>query len=471
MNKNIGIQFTIRRRVPLVGGYCNNGTKCGARCLNCNNEATISNWNVGATQSYSNKPRIDNVTVFLHLLVEIDPLEARLVSRKPNAVKGIRKVYLMHSFNGLYVAMMDHEEIKESIKEAAKHKTKRREVQNALSNIDEKAVKIANKISTGKWKPPIHKQYILQEGSHKKERTIEKPRWDDEQIVHHMLMRQFRPIIIPRMYRYACGTVPGRGSLYSVRALKRWRDNYNGKKFYVAELDIKKFYDSVDVTVLEKRLDKFIRDKRYLSLLKQVIHSSEYDRGLPKGFYTSPWLANFYLMGLDNYITQELKPNHYLRYMDNMFLFHRNKRELHKMVGNIELYLHDNLHLALNNSKQVYRMEYIDKQGNVRGRAINALGHVIHCNRVTMRKTILKRARSKALRMKRLGRCRRIDAAAMISYKGWFDRTDTYNYYQKWIKPNVSMKYCRRRISKLAKQERRKQKRDKKDQNQNQYQN
>lgn len=356
----------------------------------------------------------------------------------------------MHSFNGLYDAMMEQDEIIASIKEAAKHKTARPEVQRALADIGAKAQQIADRISGGRWEPPNHKPCRLQEGPHKKERVIEKPRWDDEQIVHHMLMRQFRALTIPRTYRYACGTVPGRGALYAMRSMKRWRDGYKGRKFYVAELDIKKFYDSIDIGILEQMLGRFIRDKRYLRLLSQVIHSA--NSGLPKGFYTSPWLANFYLSGLDMHIKQALKPDHYLRYMDNLFLFHANKRKLHRMVGGIEAYLQEKLRLELNNSKQVYRMEHADRNGKVRGRAINALGYVIHRDRVAMRKSILKRARAKALRMKRMHRCRRIDAAAMLSYKGWFDRTDTYNYFERWIKPNVSIRYCRKRIAKSARE-------------------
>lgn len=87
------------------------------------------------------------------------------------------------------------------------------------------------------------------------------------------------------------------------------------------------------------------------------------------------------------------------------------------------------------------------------GRAVNCLGYVIHRDRVTMRKGILKRSRAKANRMHRLRRCRRIDAAAMLSYKGWYKHTDTYGYFQTWIKPKVSIRYCRKRISTLVKRQ------------------
>ena len=39
-------------RVPLVGGNCHNGSNCGARYLNCNNDASNYNWNIGASVSH-----------------------------------------------------------------------------------------------------------------------------------------------------------------------------------------------------------------------------------------------------------------------------------------------------------------------------------------------------------------------------------------------------------------------------------
>lgn len=345
--------------------------------------------------------------------------------------------------------MTEPEEIEAAIVEAATGKRKRSRVQRTLEGKEEAARKIRERLLSLEWYPPKHKKRRLREGSHKKERQIEKPIWYDEQIVHHITMRQFRPIVIPRMYEYSFGSIPGRGTFAAVETLERWRNSYGGKKFYVAELDIKKFYQNVDTGILKDQLRKLIRDKRYLEILFRIIDGAA--PGLPLGFYTSPWFGNWYLTGLDRFIVHTLRPNHYLRYMDNLFILHRNKKELHKIVAAIEQYLGDVLRLRLNKSKQVYRFEYRDRRtGEVKGRAINALGFVVHHNRVTMRKTILKRARAKANRMHKRGRITRLDAAAMISYIGWFSHTDTYAYYRRWIKPKVNIQYCKRYISRIA---------------------
>ena len=343
--------------------------------------------------------------------------------------------------------MMDHEEIKAAIKSAAKHKTGRKSVRKVLEDLDGSAKEVAEAITKpGGWYPPKHEPQPRQDGTHKKLRMIQKPRWNNEQIVHHMLMRQLRPIITKSLYRYACGSIPGRGTHYAKDTMLRWRNGYKGKRFYVAELDIRHFYDTVDTVRLKARIDRMIRDRRYKELLFRVIDGG--GPGLPKGFYTSPWLAHYVLTPMDHFITQRLRPDHYLRYVDNLFLFARNKKELHSMVREIGRYLKSEQGLEIKGDWQVFRFETVHRRtGNMTGRAINALGLVIHRDRVGIRKSILKRARRKAFKIGREKRYRRIDAAAMVSYMGYFSHSDTYGYYLRYIKPNVSIQRCKRRIA------------------------
>lgn len=357
----------------------------------------------------------------------------------------------MKSYNGLFAAMMEPEEITAAIREAAKDKTSRKSVQRVLAHQNEKAEALQGRIlSPEGWKPPKHEAKPRQDGSHKKMRMIQKPRWDDEQIIHHMLMRQFRPIITRSLYRYACGSIPGRGTHYALRTMKRWRDEYKGRKFYVAELDIRHFYDCINTELLKSRLNKAIRDRRYKDLLFRVIDTG--GPGLPKGFYTSPWLSHYFLSPLDHHIVQQLKPDHYLRYMDNLFLFARSKKELHKIVRGVSQYLAEELELEVKDDWQVFRFEGENRRaGKVTGRAINCLGFVIHNNRITIRKSILKRIRRKANKIHAIRRYRRMDAAAMLSYMGYFKHSNAYKYYLRHIKPNVSIQYCKRRISALDK--------------------
>jgi len=39
----------------------------------------------------------------------------------------------------------------------------------------------------------------------------------------------------------------------------------------------------------------------------------------------------------------------------------------------------------------------------------------------------------------------------MVSRMGAFQHANAYKYYLRWIKPKVSIHYCKRRLSRLAK--------------------
>ncbi len=347
--------------------------------------------------------------------------------------------------------MTDTSEIILAIREASKRRKKITRVQRVLDNIDEYAKALKDKIESGNWSPPKHEEVMLQEGYHKKARNIQKPRWDDEQIVHHMLMRQYIPIMEPKIHEYCCGSIKKKGTHFLCKKMRSWVRGYGSKRFYVAELDIKKFYDNIDLVILKKQLSKIFRDKKYLNLLFMVIGDGE--KGIPKGFYTSPWLAHTYLLPMDNYILQMLKPDHYARYMDNIWIFSPNKRELHKMVKSLFVFVDENLKLEFNDNWQIFRFEDAKlttcKDGKARhnGRAIDCVGFVIHRFHIGLRKGIIKRIRAKVNRIKRLKRLTIFDCKSLLSRLGYFKYADVYGYYLEHIKPKISIRYMKKRVS------------------------
>ena len=168
------------------------------------------------------------------------------------------------------------------------------------------------------------------------------------------------------------------------------------------------------------------------------------EKGLVLGHYTSPWFFNFYLKEFDHFAAAQ--GVQYLRFADNLFLVSRNKRKFRKIVNISSLYLRDNLRLTLNTSAQIYRFEYVDKTGKVRGRAVNALGFIIHHNRVTLRKQLLKSIRRKAIRIEKKEKPTWHDGAAMLSKLSWIRASDTYTYYQNHIQGRIDIKSLKQKV-------------------------
>ena len=168
--------------------------------------------------------------------------------------------------------------------------------------------------------------------------------------------------------------------------------------------------------------------------------------GLILGHYTSPWFFNFYLKDFDHFAAA-LPGIKYLRFADNFFFVGKNKRKVHRALSAVREYLWHNLRLTLNNSTQVYRFEYMDRCGKIRGRAINALGAVIHHNRITLRKSILLRMRRKAVKVgKKKNRATWHDGASMFSRLAWIRTTDTHTYYEKYIKPKINTRQLKAKV-------------------------
>lgn len=358
----------------------------------------------------------------------------------------------MKSYNNLFEKMLDLENIKTCIKKAtdSQKKRKRPVVKKILANLDQAALEVRELILNGY---EFHESNIaiINESSQRKERLIAKPKLLD-QIVHHVLMSVFRDIVLNSLYEHVYGSIPGRGpQKQAKRFMKKWIKRYKNKRFYVFKCDIHHFYDSVDHDVLKNKLQRKINDERYLKMLFDLIDS--YGPGLPKGYYSSQWFANFYLLEFDHFVKNEIMAPNYMRYMDDMVILCRNKRQLRKMKEAIEAYLNDQLKLTLKGNWQIFR--FVDKD-NKNGRDIDFMGMRFFRTKVILRKSLLKRIYRKALKLNKkreqykqgigTGVTYR-DAMSMLSLLGWTRHTDVYNYYQKWLKPLINRRYLRKKVA------------------------
>lgn len=355
----------------------------------------------------------------------------------------------MKSYNNLFENMIDDAYIKQCILDASKGKRKRQDVQKVLQNIDTEVAKIKAMLMEERYflhpKDPV----VINESTTKKNRVIVKPNFKYDQIVQHMVVKQLQPIIMHGLYEYSCGSIPGRGVHYAKGRIEKWVNRYGRKRFYVSQNDVRHFFENVDRNILCAMLEKKIRDKKFLRLLNRIIFYDDADKGLPLGFYTSQWFANFYLKDFDHFVKQTLMAEHYIRYMDDMVILGKNKRKLHKMRAEMARYLKDELKLELKDNWQVFRFVNDDETS---GRPLDFLGFKFYRGHTTIRKSILKRIRRKAYRINQKG-ASWYTASQMISYLGWTKNADVYGYFKKHIEPKVNVRKLRSKVSKHNREE------------------
>lgn len=374
----------------------------------------------------------------------------------------------MHSYNGLFDNMLSEASMNIAFHDASKGKTKRNDVQRVLLNLEDRTSKKGKVVKGEKTKLKEilkdeklilyhHETCRINEVNCHKERDIVKPFFKYEQVVHHLVVGQLKPIVMKGFYEYSCGSIPNRGCHYGKKYIEKWIRSYpKDKTVYVLKMDIKHFFENVDHDILKNKLARVIRDKKFLRLVYKIIDNHEV--GLPLGYYTSQWFANFYLKDFDHYVKEVLKAPHYMRYMDDMVIISDNKEQLHLIRQEIEEYLNNELNVELKDNWQVfplaensYNKELTKEQ--YAGRPLDFMGFKFYRTHTTMRKSILCRARHKANRIYSKQRVTWRDATAMISYMGWITHTNTYMYFQKYVKPKVTISTLKWRVSKHNRKE------------------
>ena len=209
-------------------------------------------------------------------------------------------------------------------------------------------------------------------------RWIQAPVFEDR-IVHHSIINVCgdiftRPLIATT---YAC--LIGRGNHRAVLKTFEYAGLHD-KEEYVLQIDISKFFPSVDRNLLLERLAKQFREEMLLNLFKEIL-IPEWDTtgkvsGLPIGSVTSQVWANYYLNPLDHYIKEDLGIDHYVRYMDDFIIFPKNKQHGKEVKDKIEEYLNEKLNLRMNPKSCIYKL----KEG------IDFAGYVTYKDRIEPRK-------------------------------------------------------------------------------------
>ncbi len=333
----------------------------------------------------------------------------------------------MKRVGNIYEKITKKENIRQAIVNASKGKKNRKSVIKILDNINFYVNEIYNMLVNKSYNPSPYIKMLIHDGVRKKERIIYKPQFYPDQIIHWALMQQIQPIIEKGLYDYTCASIPERGIHYGAKYIKKIlvRDRKNTK--YALKLDIKKFYPSIDKEIMKRKFLRIIKDRDTLDLIDKIIDSSEI--GLPIGNYTSQWFANFYLQNLDHYIKEELKVPYYLRYMDDMLLFYRNKKELRKIKVKIEEYL-KNENLNLKENWQLFKVD---------SRPVDFIGYRFYRGYTTLRRGNFLRIKRRAKRIYKKKKVTLTDASAMISYYGWLKHCNSYNFTQRYIKPYINI--------------------------------
>jgi retron-type reverse transcriptase len=243
----------------------------------------------------------------------------------------------MKRANHLIERISDPDNLRLACWKAAKGKRHAFEILQYAENMDENLLLLREQILTGKVDVGNYRYFKIYEP---KERQICASAFR-EQVLHHALMNvcheHFERVLIFDSY----ASRPGKG----VHAALRRAQDFTRWNAWFLKLDVKKFFDSVHHETLKSQLARMFKDDSLLDIFGQIIDSYQTTpgRGLPIGNLSSQYFANHFLAGLDHYIKEQLGIKAYVRYMDDMVLWHKDREVLRAARRSIAAYMEESL--------------------------------------------------------------------------------------------------------------------------------
>lgn len=332
------------------------------------------------------------------------------------------------------------------------------------------AEKLVAELDEERWQhKPGRKKHIVSSG---KERSIEIARLRDH-IVQWMAMIATEKLITGRMYRYSVGNMPRRGIEDARRNVERWVRSGDCK--YFVKLDIRHFYQTVKLDILRDMMHGIIKDARFLGVMDQIIYSAgkpDPETGAPQGlaigYYSSPWLANFYLEPLDRFITAELfkirrgkrirTVKHYLRYVDDLLLMGNSASDLKKAIRKIKVFIEKKLQLTIKDSWEICRIgETLPPDDGGRQRLkpgtkkVDIVGYTFTRTVTGVRARNFLRLRKLVRKIRRKldaeGRVTLRSAEAFVSRCGWFTHADSHFFFDTYVSPYIRIDFMKEVLS------------------------
>ncbi len=223
---------------------------------------------------------------------------------------------------------------------ARRGKSRRPDVEEWWLRREVEILALRNELLTGTYRPGAYRFFEIHEP---KRRMIAAAPFRDR-VVHHALCHLLGPNLERRFIARSFSCQMGKGTM---AARECCRELVNRHRF-VLKCDVRKFFPNLDHTVLFGKLSGEIGCPGVLALVGTILASYRTGedtpaplfpgddlaegagraRGVPIGNLTSQLWGNFYLDGLDHWMTETERHGAYLRYTDDFLVFGDDKRRL-----------------------------------------------------------------------------------------------------------------------------------------------
>ena len=175
-----------------------------------------------------------------------------------------------------------------------------------------------------------------------------------DRVIQQAISQKLSEIFDSSFSQHSYGFRPNRSAN---DAMEEVLDNLNEGYEWVVDLDIEKYFDTVNHDKLISILREKVKDKVTLNLIRKFLRAgimdegvvSPSEKGVPQGGPLSPVLSNIYLDKFDKEL--EARGLRFVRYADDVNIFVRSEMSANRVMKSVTSWLERKLYLKVSATK------------------------------------------------------------------------------------------------------------------------
>jgi RNA-directed DNA polymerase len=211
---------------------------------------------------------------------------------------------------------------------------------------------IRARLETGSYQPsPVKRTTIPKPGGG--ERQLGIPMVLDR-FIQQAMLQVLSEIFEPTFSDHSYGFRPNRSAQQAVQVARSYiEEGYT----WVVDIDLAKFFDTVNHDRLMARMKQTVTDKRVLRLVNAYLKAGvmvngvvvETTEGTPQGGPLSPLLSNIVLTELDRKL--EERGHHFVRYVDDCNIYVGSRAAAERVMSSTRRFIEGRMRLKVNEAK------------------------------------------------------------------------------------------------------------------------